>query len=167
MLTTVLLGLGLTILLSGPPGVGKTLIAETIAKEVARPLINMNLGFLVANAKRTDEELRKAFENASKLKAILVLDEADVVLEKRSYEDLQRNAIVSGESIPQMILCWILSAIDSFPTAPGDVSRDSIFDNKPSVLDRSGVRVTDQIGYLNQQTRQVCKEEGLDAAIPQ
>jgi hypothetical protein len=34
---------------------------------------------------------------ASRWDAVLLLDEADVVLEKRSYEDIRRNGIVSGE----------------------------------------------------------------------
>ncbi len=37
------------------------------------------------------------FTRASRWDAVLLLDEADVLLEKRSYEDLHRNGIVSGK----------------------------------------------------------------------
>jgi hypothetical protein len=43
--------------------------------------------------------LQKAFETASRWDAVLLLDEADVLLEKRSYEDLRRNGVVSGKWI--------------------------------------------------------------------
>jgi hypothetical protein len=42
--------------------------------------------------------LRKIFEQAARWDAVLLLDEADVILEKRSYEDLRRNGIVSGKT---------------------------------------------------------------------
>jgi hypothetical protein len=43
-----------------------------------------------------EERLTEAFADASRLGAILLLDEADVVLEARSFEDVRRNGIVSG-----------------------------------------------------------------------
>jgi hypothetical protein len=42
-------------------------------------------------------DLQKAFDTASRWDAVLLLDEADVLLEKRSYEDIRRNGIVSGK----------------------------------------------------------------------
>jgi len=44
--------------------------------------------------------LQKAFDTASRWDAVLLLDEADVLLEKRSYEDIRRNGIVSGKGTP-------------------------------------------------------------------
>jgi AAA+ superfamily predicted ATPase len=40
----------------------------------------------------------KLFTDAHRLGAILLLDEADVVLEERSFEDVKRNGLVSGEA---------------------------------------------------------------------
>jgi hypothetical protein len=37
------------------------------------------------------------FNEAKRLDTILLIDEADVVLEKRALEDVRRNAIVSGK----------------------------------------------------------------------
>jgi AAA+ superfamily predicted ATPase len=42
------------------------------------------------------DRLQEIFTTASRWDAVLLLDEADVLLEKRSYEDLKRNGIVSG-----------------------------------------------------------------------
>lgn len=89
-------GRGLTIVLHGPSGVGKTLTAECIAEHVKRPIIPLSVGNLVAMEDSIEDRLTEAFANASRLGAILLLDEADVVLEARSFEDVRRNGIVSG-----------------------------------------------------------------------
>ncbi|KAJ9639789.1 hypothetical protein H2204_003582 [Knufia peltigerae] len=88
-------GRGLTIILYGPSGVGKTLTAECLAEHVKMPLLPLSVGSLVSDDDLVEENLREAFNNASRLKAILLLDEADVVLEARSFEDVRRNGIVS------------------------------------------------------------------------
>ncbi|KIW16322.1 hypothetical protein PV08_06373 [Exophiala spinifera] len=88
-------GRGLTIVLYGPSGVGKTLTAECLAEYVKMPLLPLSVGSLVSDDDLIEENLREAFNNASRLKAILLLDEADVVLEARSFEDVRRNGIVS------------------------------------------------------------------------
>lgn len=89
-------GRGLTIVLHGPPGVGKTLTAECMAEYARKPLIHLSVGDLVAFDDCIEERLTEAFETAGRLGAILLLDEADVVLEARSFEDVRRNGIVSG-----------------------------------------------------------------------
>lgn len=60
------------------------------------PLIPLSVGNLVAVEDSIEERLKEAFTTASRLGAILLLDEADVVLEARSFEDVRRNGIVSG-----------------------------------------------------------------------
>jgi hypothetical protein len=89
-------GCGLTIVLHGPSGVGKTLTAECMAEYAKKPLIPLSVGNLVAVDDSIEERLTEAFADASRLGAILLLDEADVVLEARSFEDVRRNGIVSG-----------------------------------------------------------------------
>jgi len=44
------------------------------------------------------DSLKATFQAAVEWNAILLLDEADVVLEARSFEDVHRNASVSSES---------------------------------------------------------------------
>ena len=83
-------------MLHGPPGVGKTLTAETVAEYTQKPLYPINIGELTSEESIV-EKLQKHFSRASRWDAVLLLDEADVLLEKRSYEDIHRNGIVSGE----------------------------------------------------------------------
>jgi SpoVK/Ycf46/Vps4 family AAA+-type ATPase len=59
-------------------------------------LFPINIGELTAED-RVVSRLQKIFEQAARWDAVLLLDEADVILEKRSYEDLRRNGIVSGK----------------------------------------------------------------------
>ena len=89
-------GRGLTIVLFGPSGVGKTLTAECLAEYARKPIIPLSVGNLVAEDDTVEEKLVEAFSKASRLGAVLLLDEADVVLEARSFEDVRRNGIVSG-----------------------------------------------------------------------
>ncbi|OPB46587.1 hypothetical protein A0O28_0067090 [Trichoderma guizhouense] len=88
-------GQGLVILLHGPPGVGKTLTAESIAEAVQKPLVAMSIGELVWDEMQLQERLKSEFQRAIDWNAVLLLDEADVVLEARSFEDVRRNGIVS------------------------------------------------------------------------
>ncbi|KAK8001640.1 ATPAse AAA+ type core protein [Apiospora marii] len=87
-------GQALVLVLHGPPGVGKTLTAEAIAEYTERPLFSVNIGEL-SKEKEVVVRLERIFELAVRWDAVLLIDEADVVLEKRSYENLKRNAIVS------------------------------------------------------------------------
>ncbi|KAL9088218.1 MAG: hypothetical protein Q9165_006345, partial [Trypethelium subeluteriae] len=91
-------GKGLVIVLHGPPGVGKTLTAETVAEFTQKPLLPINIGELTGNVDVV-ECLNQVFFLAARWDAIVLLDEADVLLEKRSYEDLSRNGLVSNASV--------------------------------------------------------------------
>ncbi|OJZ81951.1 hypothetical protein ASPFODRAFT_84868 [Aspergillus luchuensis CBS 106.47] len=88
-------GKSLIILLHGPPGVGKTLTAECVSEAVKRPLVSLSIGDLVWEDKRLQQRLQVEFNRARDWNAILLLDEADVVLEARSFEDVRRNGIVT------------------------------------------------------------------------
>ncbi|OBT88249.1 hypothetical protein VE02_02773 [Pseudogymnoascus sp. 03VT05] len=88
-------GKGLIFLLTGPPGLGKTLTAESIAEKTKKPLYTITSGELGTDVVQTDQSLRQIFTRAKTWNAILLLDEADVFLAKRDRADLQRNAFVS------------------------------------------------------------------------
>ncbi|KAM0517395.1 hypothetical protein ACHAPE_004926 [Trichoderma viride] len=88
-------GQSLVVLLHGPPGVGKTLTAESIAEAVRKPLVAMSIGEMVWDETQLQERLQTEFQRAIDWDAVLLLDEADVVLEARSFEDVRRNGIVS------------------------------------------------------------------------
>ncbi|QIW96863.1 hypothetical protein AMS68_002381 [Peltaster fructicola] len=88
-------GQGLVLLLHGPPGVGKTLTAETVAEFCRRPLYTISSGDLGTNSSDLNDKLEKILSLASTWKAVLLIDEADVFLERRSLHDMDRNALVS------------------------------------------------------------------------
>ncbi|GIZ44352.1 hypothetical protein CKM354_000755200 [Cercospora kikuchii] len=88
-------GKGLVLVLHGPPGVGKTLTAETVAEFCKRPLYMVSSGDLGTDSERLDERLTKILDMASTWKAVLLIDEADVFLERRSLHDMERNSLVS------------------------------------------------------------------------
>lgn len=88
-------GKGLVLVLHGPPGVGKTLTAETVAEYSKRPLYMVSSGDLGTNASTLDENLSLILDMASTWKAVLLIDEADVFLERRSLHDMERNSLVS------------------------------------------------------------------------
>jgi AAA+ superfamily predicted ATPase len=82
-------------LLEGSPGVGKTLTAEAVADKLHRPLYSVSGGQLGESAEEVERALSMILELAAKWDAVLLLDECDVVLEKRSINTLRRNGTVS------------------------------------------------------------------------
>ncbi|OJD26011.1 hypothetical protein ACJ73_02610 [Blastomyces percursus] len=88
-------GLGVTILLHGPPGVGKTLTAEAIAEHQRRPLYSVSAGELSTDAGALEIQFSQIFQIESHWNAILLLDEADVFVQQRSSLQLERNRLVA------------------------------------------------------------------------
>jgi hypothetical protein len=88
-------GKGMITLLSGPPGVGKTLTAESVAEHMHAPLYMMSSGDLGIRPDQVEYKLASTLEMIAKWNAVLLLDECDVFLEKRSTHDLERNKLVS------------------------------------------------------------------------
>ncbi|KAJ5094968.1 hypothetical protein N7532_007259 [Penicillium argentinense] len=88
-------GKGLVAVLHGPPGTGKTLTAEGIAELLRRPLYMVSAGELGTDSRTLEGELNKILDIAHSWGAVLLLDEADIFLEKRTIHDIHRNALVS------------------------------------------------------------------------
>ncbi|KAI9766662.1 MAG: hypothetical protein M1839_004785 [Geoglossum umbratile] len=88
-------GEGQIILLHGPPGVGKTYTIECTAEATGRPLICLTIADIGTEAQKTETELVKWFNLAEMWGAILLIDEADIFLERRTHSDLARNGLVS------------------------------------------------------------------------
>ncbi|KAF5324114.1 hypothetical protein D9619_011112 [Psilocybe cf. subviscida] len=88
-------GEGLVVNLYGPPGVGKTLSAEATSEHIRRPLYIVGGGDLGTNASQLEQALERILDLATTWKAIVLIDEADVFLERRSLHDLERNAMVA------------------------------------------------------------------------
>lgn len=88
-------GRGIICLLSGPPGVGKTLTAEAVAENLRVPLHTLSSGDLGSQSGEVESGLSRILELVARWNAILLLDECDVFLEARSAHDLERNKVVS------------------------------------------------------------------------
>jgi hypothetical protein len=88
-------GKGLVAVLHGPPGTGKTLTAEGISELLKCPLYMVTAGELGTDPRTLEGELHKILDIAHAWGAVLLLDEADVFLEKRTIQDIHRNALVS------------------------------------------------------------------------
>ncbi|KAL1966651.1 hypothetical protein VTN77DRAFT_4062 [Rasamsonia byssochlamydoides] len=88
-------GEGQIFLLHGPPGVGKTLTAECVAEYTRRPLISITAGDLGHEPKALEASLDQFFRQGTDRDAIGLLDEADVYIEARTPQNLERNSIVS------------------------------------------------------------------------
>ncbi|KAI9647059.1 hypothetical protein NHQ30_005061 [Ciborinia camelliae] len=87
-------GKGLVGLLSGSPGVGKTLTAEAVAEVTSRPLYQVSTGELGIDADVVDRRLGTILEISRRWGCVLLIDEADVFLATRGV-DLARDTLVS------------------------------------------------------------------------
>jgi SpoVK/Ycf46/Vps4 family AAA+-type ATPase len=79
------MGKGLNMLFSGPPGTGKTMAAEVIARELELDLYKIDLSQVVSKyIGETEKNLDRIFTAAESTNAILFFDEADSLFGKRS-----------------------------------------------------------------------------------
>ncbi len=92
------------ILLYGPPGCGKTMIAKAIANEIKAHFITVN-GPEILNKffGQSEENLRKIFEEAKrKAPSIIYFDEFDSISTKRDSEDHLSSASVVNQLLTLM-----------------------------------------------------------------
>lgn len=105
-------GKGMIFLLHGEPGTGKILTAgkiilphsqtkeannilESLSEFTERPLFTVSSGDLGTTASECEKALIEILDLATHWKVVLLIDEADVFLEKRSSRGLTRNGVVS------------------------------------------------------------------------
>ncbi|KAF2142280.1 uncharacterized protein K452DRAFT_269841 [Aplosporella prunicola CBS 121167] len=90
-------GKGLVILLHGPPGVGKTSTAESVAQATGKPLFAVSVSDIGLKPDKVEKSLSEIFKLAAMWEAVLLFDEADVFLESRGTDkgDLTRNTLVT------------------------------------------------------------------------
>ena len=78
-------GLGISALLAGPSGTGKTMAAEVLARELRLDLYRIDLSQIVSKyIGETEKNLHRVFEAAEEGAAVLLFDEADALFGKRS-----------------------------------------------------------------------------------
>jgi SpoVK/Ycf46/Vps4 family AAA+-type ATPase len=73
------------VLFCGPPGCGKTLAAEVVARELSLPLYTAKLDVIISSfLGETASNLRKVFDVASRRPSVLFLDEFDALARDRA-----------------------------------------------------------------------------------
>lgn len=84
---------GCIIMLQGKPGIGKTLTCEVMAEKLRRPLYSVTVGELGTTPESLEKKLASIQELVESWNAVLLLDEADILLERRVDGDITRNAM--------------------------------------------------------------------------
>ncbi|GAA5979177.1 hypothetical protein JCM10908_002829 [Rhodotorula pacifica] len=118
------------VLLVGPPGCGKTMLAGAIAGELALPFISISAPSIVSGMSGESEKtLRETFEEAAKqAPCILFIDEIDAITPKR--ETAQRE--MERRIVAQLLTCMDDLAWDKNDNKPVVVIAAT---NRPDSLD--------------------------------
>ncbi len=78
-------GRGLVGLMTGPPGTGKTMAAQVIARELGLDLVRIDLATCLSKyIGETAKNLHRIFDQAAHMNAVLLFDEADALFSKRT-----------------------------------------------------------------------------------
>lgn len=88
-------GNGLIILLHGGPGTGKTFTAESVAEIAQKPLFCVTCGDIGTKPEQVEKYLDSVLHLGKIWGCVVLIDEAEVFLEQRSLDNLERNALVS------------------------------------------------------------------------
>jgi SpoVK/Ycf46/Vps4 family AAA+-type ATPase len=97
-----------TVLFVGAPGVGKTLAARWLARELGLPLIVLDLASVMSSfLGRTGVNVKRVLDYARSTKAVLLLDELDAVAKRRD------DSTEIGEL--KRLVTVLLQEIDTWP----------------------------------------------------
>lgn len=99
-------GRGLSVLLSGPPGTGKTMAAQVIANQLHMQMYKVQISQIVSKyIGETEKNLRQVFTEARDANCILFFDEMDALFGKRSEvkDSHDRNANIETAYLLQQL----------------------------------------------------------------
>lgn len=117
-----------SLLMSGPPGVGKTLSANWIARELNLPLLTLDLATVMSSyLGKTGNNIKAVLNYARSFPCVLLLDEFDAIAKKRDDDtdvgELKRLVTVLLQSIDE----WPVSSILVAATNHGDLLDPAIW----------------------------------------
>ncbi|EHL00311.1 putative Uncharacterized AAA domain-containing protein C16E9.10c [Glarea lozoyensis 74030] len=142
------------VLLHGPPGCGKTMIANAFAAEIGVSFIPLSAPSLVAGMSgESEKKIREIFDEAKRMAPCLVfIDEIDVIMGKR--ESAQRE--MEKRIVAQMLTCMDDMALEKTGGKPVIIIAAT---NRPDSLDpalRRAGRFNKEInlGVPNEQARE-------------
>jgi len=139
-------------LLEGPPGNGKTMLAEAFAGELGVPLLRVNYsGLIASHLGETGSNLGKAFRYAECAPCVLFLDEFDGIGADRATSDLGEIKRITNQ---------LLILIDRAPAHCVLICATNLKDQiDPAVLRRFDFRL--HIPAPNHETRLRCVSNEL------
>ncbi|KAI8800135.1 P-loop containing nucleoside triphosphate hydrolase protein [Cladochytrium replicatum] len=127
-----LLGAPKGVLLYGPPGCGKTLLAKALAKESGANFINLHVSTLTEKWAQSQKLVHALFSLAKKLQpSIIFIDEIDSFLRERKSNDHEATSMMKAE---------FMSLWDGLST--GDSTRIVVLGatNRPNDIDKAILR---------------------------
>lgn len=123
-----------SVLLEGPPGVGKTLMAHYLAEKMQLPLLTLDLATVMSSyLGKTGSNIRAVLNYAKSFPCILFFDEFDAIAKKRDDD--------SDVGELKRLVTVLLQAIDEWPTTSLLIAAT----NHSELLDRAIWRRFDKI----------------------